>query len=120
MNNFCVNENNVEKRQLPGRSVKVLTEHLPAKNITFGTCELPPHSAMDPHGHVQEELLFILQGYGYVNVAGKKESITPGTLVLFPSGETHFTVNESDQIMKWTFIFSPQVVVGSYDSKKGS
>jgi quercetin dioxygenase-like cupin family protein len=120
MNNICVHEDKVEKKQLPGRSVKVLTDLLLAKNITFGICELPPNSAMDPHRHVQEELIFILQGYGFVNVAGKKESITPGTLVHFPSGEVHFTVNESNQVMKFTFCFSPQVVVGSYDSQHGS
>jgi uncharacterized cupin superfamily protein len=120
MNDICVHEADVESKQLPGRSVKVLTELLPAKNITFGLCEVPPHSAMNPHQHVQEELIWIMDGYGFVNVDGRQERVSPGTLVHFSSNATHFTVNESEHVMRFAFCFSPQIIVGSYDAKAGS
>jgi quercetin dioxygenase-like cupin family protein len=117
MANYTVSLDQVETTELPGRTVKVLSDALPVKNLTVGVCEVPPHSAMTPHSHVQEELIFFLQGHGYVNVGGTEEQVSPGTLVYFPSNLEHFTVNESNEVMKFTFSFSPKVVVGSYDRK---
>lgn len=116
MNSICVNIDEIDVKQLPRRSVRVLTDSLSVGSMTFGVCEVPPHTAMDPHQHVQEEIIWILDGYGKVNVDGRQEQIRPGTLIHFPSNSSHFTVNESDQLMRFTFCFSPPVVVGSYDS----
>lgn len=115
MAKYTINASEVELTALPGRSVRVLSKALPVKQMTLGICEVPPHSSMYPHGHSQEEVLYILRGQGYVNIDGTKEAIAPGTLVHFPSDAEHFTVNESDEVMQFIFCFSPQVEVGSYD-----
>ena len=107
----------IAPKQLPGRSVRVLSDELPVQNLTFGICEVPPNSEMLPHSHLQEEVIFILEGQGHVTVGGQKENVQPGTLVHFPSGVEHFTANEDDKVMRFAFCFSPPVVVGSYDKK---
>lgn len=109
-----INVDNVQVKQLPGRDVYVLTEHLDTKNLTVGICEVPPNTTMFPHSHEQEETIFILEGSGYVDINGVKEDIKPGTLILFPSNAQHCTTNETDQVMRFVFIFSPKVIVGSY------
>jgi quercetin dioxygenase-like cupin family protein len=109
-----INLKDVKVKALPGRDVYVLTEQLATKNLTVGICEVPPKSTMVPHKHVQEETIFILQGNGHVVVNGEKESVCPGTLIHFPSNLEHFTANETDETMRFVFIFSPTVIVGSY------
>lgn len=109
-----VNLKDVKVKELPGRNVYVLTEHLPVTNLTVGICEVPPRSTMLPHKHAQEETIYILRGEGYVVINGQKEAVAPGTLVHFPPNSEHCTTNETDELMQFMFSFSPPVVVGSY------
>ncbi len=109
-----INLKDIKVKALPGRNVYVLTENLDVRNLTNGICEVPPHSTMIPHRHSQEETIFVLKGQGYVVVDGEKETISEGTLVHFPSNAEHCTTNESDEVMRFIFSFSPTVVVGSY------
>ena len=106
---YTVNIENVEKKELPGRCVYVLTQKFPIKNLTVGICEVPPKSTMPPHQHVQEETIFIINGFGYVVVDGVKELVNPGMLIFFPSDKEHFTSNESNDVMQFLFSFSPHV-----------
>ena len=115
MTTNSINSDQVETKKLPGRDVKVLSDALQVKNLTFGLCEVPPQAAMNPHGHTQEEVIFILEGHGHVNIGGQQEQIRQGTLVHFPSGVEHVITNQSDGLMRFTFCFSPPVKVGSYD-----
>lgn len=108
----------VSPQQLPGRSVRVLSDALPIRNLTFGICEVPPRSEMQPHSHVQEEVIFILEGHGVVSIDGVVEKVEPGTLAHFASGAEHYTANEDEIVMRFAFCFSPPVVVGSYDRGK--
>jgi quercetin dioxygenase-like cupin family protein len=109
-----INLKDVKVKALPGRDVYVLTEHLATSNLTVGICEVPPKSTMIPHKHVQEETIYIMHGTGHVIINGDKEDVCPGTLVHFPSNSEHCTTNETDETMRFMFIFSPKVVVGSY------
>ena len=115
MSSNTVHSDAVKTKELPGRNVKVLSDALAVKNLTFGLCEVPPRAAMPPHSHVQEEVIFILEGHGNVNVGGQKEAVRAGSLIHFPSDVEHITTNEGDGVMRFTFCFSPPVVVGSYD-----
>ncbi len=110
-----INLDQITPKVLPGRSVKVLSELLAVKNMTVGICEVQPHSSMNPHGHSQEECIYIICGHGHVNIEGTIEPVHPGTLAHFPSNAEHYTANESDEVMRFLFCFSPIVVVGSYD-----
>jgi quercetin dioxygenase-like cupin family protein len=117
MEEKTIHVDRVGAKQLPGRVVRVLSEALPVKNLTFGVCDVPAKSEMLPHSHEQEEVIFILEGYGHVTIDGKEEKVQPGTFVHFASGVEHFTANESDRFMRFVFSFSPPVIVGSYDKR---
>ncbi len=72
---FTLNEENVSRLQLPGRTCRVLVgnEKLVAENLTFGVTEVDSKSKMIPHKHKQEEVIFILRGYGRVKINDNSE-----------------------------------------------
>jgi len=35
------------------------------------------------------------------------EKLEPNTVVIFPKGKSHMVINESDELMKFIFCFSP-------------
>ena len=111
-----LNENDVKRIELVGRSCKVLVGkgELKAENLTFGVTEVPAKTKMQPHRHVQEEVIFVLSGYGETNVDGSVERLEVGTVILLPSNSEHWIENKSDETMKFTFAFSPTVEIGSY------
>lgn len=117
---YTLHEKDVPKINLPGRTCQVIvgSNTLSAKNITFGIAEVPPYGKMSPHIHEkEEEVIYIVKGYGYVVVNKKKEAIEPGVVIYLPIRSEHFIHNESADTMKFTFAFSPPVKVGSYDEK---
>ena len=113
---FTLNEEDVSRLDLPGRTCKVLVgnEKLAAENLTFGVTEVDATSKMTPHKHEQEEVIFILRGHGRVTINDKPEEIKEGTVIYLPSNSEHAIENESSETMKFTFAFSPTIKVGSY------
>lgn len=114
-----IHEEEVKWLELPGRRCRVIvgSDYFKAENLTFGVTEIPPCSKMIPHKHSQEEVIYILQGKGEVVVDTKSEPLKPGTTIMLPANCEHFICNTSNQTMKFTFAFSPQVTIGSYDKK---
>lgn len=111
-----IRENEVKWLELSGRRCRVMVggNHLKADNFTFGITEVPPQSKMSPHQHVQEEVIYILRGWGGVQVDGRTERIEQGTAIYLPSNSEHYLENKSDEVMKFIFAFSPPVKIGSY------
>ena len=62
----------------------------------------------------QEEVIYILKGYGEVKVDDSVEKLKEGTVIYLPSNSDHYIENQSEETMKFAFAFSPQVSVGSY------
>lgn len=115
---YTPREEELERLSLPGRDVRVLigTDRLSSKNLTMGVCEVPPRGAIDSHSHEnEEEVMYVLQGHGRMMIDGNPEVIEAGTAVYLPVGSEHRTINDSDEVLKFVFCFSPKVVVGSYD-----
>ena len=115
-----LNIKDCKKLKLPGRDVTVLVgaEKMQSDRMTFGVAEVPAKGAMSPHTHAkEEEIMFILEGCGAIYIDGKEEAISPGTVIKCNSGEEHYIVNESEEVMKFTFCFNPPVKVGAYDKK---
>ena len=114
---YTINEQEVEWLDLPGRRCRVMVGgvSLEADYITFGVTEVPPRTKMSPHKHdKEEEIIFILNGFGEVTIDGEAEKLEPGTAIYLPVGSEHFIDNKSDDTMKFTFAFSPAVRIGSY------
>lgn len=117
---YTLTKDQVEKLSLPGRDAFVLSGpgKLDSKLMTFGITEVPPNSTMTPHMHEkEEEFFFILHGYGKANIGGVEEAIKEGTAMIAPPGKAHFLVNESSDVLRFTFCFAPPVKIGSYDKK---
>lgn len=118
---YTIKEKDVPKINLPGRTCQVMvgSNNLIAENITFGIAKVPPFEKMSPHMHEkEEEVIYIIKGYGYVVVNKKKEVVEPGSTIFLPKGSEHFIHNQSADTMKFIFAFSPPVKVGAYDQKQ--
>ena len=112
-----INERNVEQLELPGRSCRVIVggSHLKSDHMTFGVTEVPANSRMSPHTHKsEEEIIFIVQGEGEVVIDGETEPLEAGTAIVLPVGSEHYIENKSDKTMRFSFVFSPPVKIGSY------
>jgi len=111
----------IKKVQLPKRDIQVLVgtgSPLSSTRMTFGVTTVPAHTTMDPHTHkVEEEIIYIVTGQGYVEIDGTREKLKPGTVIELPVGSSHFIHNDSDEAMTFTFCFNPPVQIGAYDRK---
>ena len=113
-----VQEKKVEWLELPGRRCRVMVggSCLKANNLTFGVAEVPPKSKMSPHQHErEEEIIYILRGWGEVFIDGVAEKLEEGTVICLRVGSEHYIENKSEEAMKFVFVFSPPVKIGSYD-----
>jgi len=117
-----VNVKDIKKISLPKRDIKVLVgsgSPVDSLNMTFGITTILPNTSMDPHIHnKEEEIIYILTGYGYVEIDGKKEKIEEGTVIKLVAGSEHFICNNSNVDMNFTFCFHPSIKIGSYDKNK--
>ena len=107
---YSLNVSQVKALNLPGRKVKVLVgnEKISSKYMSVGITELPPHKEMIPHTHKEEEeIIVVIQGNGKVKVGDSVEKLEPNTAVVFPKGKSHMIINESNEVMKFIFCFSP-------------
>jgi mannose-6-phosphate isomerase-like protein (cupin superfamily) len=78
-------------------------------HMTFGTCEIEPHSSNAPHAHEdEEEVMFVYQGHGKTLIEDVWYDVGPESLVIIPPGVDHQFVNTGDEIFKFTYTFSPQ------------
>jgi putative monooxygenase len=81
-----------------------------ARNLAMGVNETPPGGAVPEHKHEnEEEVMFFLQGK--VKFITKNETIElkPGICVYNPPGEFHQIVNTGDEVLKFVWIYSPQL-----------
>jgi quercetin dioxygenase-like cupin family protein len=107
---YAVNLSESKLLNLPGRDVHVFvgTEKIYSQRMTFGMTEVPALSSMTPHTHEdKEEIIFVLEGYGEVEVGGCLEKLEPYTAVLFPIGMSHMVRNLGPSPMKFVFAFNP-------------
>jgi quercetin dioxygenase-like cupin family protein len=116
-----VNIKDIKKIVLPKRDVKVLIGNnspINSLNMTFGVATILPKTSMDPHIHnKEEEIIYILSGYGYVDIDGEKEKIEEGTVIKLPIGSKHYLCNNSNVEMNFTFCFNSPIIIGTYDKK---
>ena len=115
-----INLRDIDKINLPKRDIQVLVggkSPLQSEYMTFGIAAVGPNTLMDSHVHnKEEEIIFILSGYGYVEIDGEKEKIEKDTVITLPIGSRHCLSNESDEVMRFSFSFNPPVKIGSYDN----
>lgn len=71
------------------RSILDLT-NAPVQNQSLAEATLPPGAATDRHYHkLSEEIYFILEGTGEMEIDGEHHPAVPGEAILIPPGAWH-------------------------------
>jgi mannose-6-phosphate isomerase-like protein (cupin superfamily) len=97
-----------------GRHTRVLVGDkapLAAKGFCMGQVTIFPGGQVPAHDHVQEEVYYVLQGEGEIEIEGAAEPIRAGDAVYVPSGKTHNLRNPGKRDMTFIFVYSPAGVV---------
>lgn len=81
-----------------------------AKNLSVGVNETHPGGRVPEHKHdTEEEVMLFLSGKGKFITKEKEIDVGPGICVYSPPGETHEIINTGDEVLKFVWIFSPQL-----------
>ena len=118
---YTIHESEIEAKKLTGRDHKMIIgpdSALKAKTMCGGIADFPPESLAPAHVHLlEEELIYIVSGYGQIFFDGVPEPVRPGTCVSVPPGVEHQINNQSKEVLRIAYVFSPPVVQGSYEKK---
>ena len=107
---YSVGKTDSRFMDLPGRFVNVFigAGKVDSRRLTVGLTEVHPKTAMKSHAHDEmEEVIFVTEGHGVVDVGGSIEKLEPNTAVLFPAGVPHIVTNQGDEPLRFVFIFNP-------------
>lgn len=81
-----------------------------AQNLAIGVNETHVGGMVPEHKHdKEEEVMFFLQGKGQFITKSRTIELYPGICVYNPPGEYHKIVNTGDEILKFVWIYSPQL-----------
>ena len=92
MSEYTIHETDVEGVQLPGRFHKMIVqpENMACSTMCAGVAFFPGKSHAPEHVHEQgEEILYVLEGRGYMYFDGEKREIKPGMFMFAPKGVVH-------------------------------
>ncbi len=81
-----------------------------AKNLAMGVNETDPGGMVPEHKHdVEEEVMFFISGKGKFITKDTEIDVGPGICIYNPPGEMHKIVNTGDEVLKFVWIYSPQL-----------
>ena len=116
-----IHEDEVDYVSLPGRDHKMIVgpaKAIQPENMAFGIADFPPNAHAPTHDHAQsEEIIYIVSGHGEIYFDGAPEPVEPGTVAYLPAGVEHSINNQSDEVMRIVYVFSPPVAQGSYERR---
>ena len=67
---------------------------------------IPPGRAPD-HFHHYDEVIYVLEGEGYLDISGEQEPVRPGTCIHLPKTLVHSLANTGDAEMRVLGVFRP-------------
>lgn len=77
-------------------------------NFSMGTQTVAPGCFIREHSHDKnEEIIFILNGRGFVRLDGEKHALQPGSAVFLGHNRKHQFINPGPEPMTFLYIFSP-------------
>jgi mannose-6-phosphate isomerase-like protein (cupin superfamily) len=97
-------------RTLDGSMVTELVrpERGGSRNVSVAEAVIEPGQTTRAHKHVaSDEVYYVLSGKGSVQVGGNSASVTGGSCVLIPAGQTHRATCDGDQLLRMLCICSP-------------
>ena len=100
-----------ERRDPPRTSWILVSEKtVGSKNVAMGVNETDPGSMVPEHKHdTEEEVMFFLSGEGKFVTEDEEIPLGPGVCVYNPPGGKHKIVNTGDEVLKFVWIYAPQL-----------
>lgn len=100
-----------EKREPPRMSWILISEKTAgAQNLSMGVNETYPGGMVPDHVHEkEEEVMLFLAGRGMLITEEEQISLEPGVAVYNPPGVKHRIVNTGDEVLRFVWIYSPQL-----------
>lgn len=81
-----------------------------AKNLAMGVNETHVGGEVPLHKHEkEEEVMYVIQGKGQFITDEEIIELKPGICVYNPPGGNHKIVNTGDEVLKFVWIYSPQL-----------
>jgi mannose-6-phosphate isomerase-like protein (cupin superfamily) len=85
---------------------------LGSRNMSVTWIEVPPGIDQELHSHEESEQIYVVtQGSGSMTVAGDKQDISAGDLVLVPPATDHSIANDGDSDLCCASVQSPPITV---------
>ncbi len=89
------------------RSILDLT-NAPVKNQSLAEASLPCGGKTDRHYHkLAEEIYFILEGHGKMEIDGEEQAINPNDAVLIPPSAWHQIINTGEAPLRFLCCCAP-------------
>ena len=76
----------LQQRRLSG---KLYLEFLRVPSLSVGLYELPAGGADPQQPHTEDEVYYVIQGRGMIQVAGQDQPVLPGSAVFVGAGVPH-------------------------------
>lgn len=93
------------------RELKVLLSpkiHHTSNLLGMGMVTIQPGQSGNPHLHEKEqETWFVISGHGKLVIGEEEVALEPEIVVVAPTGIPHQIINDSREILKALFIFTP-------------
>ncbi len=78
------------------------------KNVSIATLLIEPGKSSTEHYHKRtEEIYYIIDGSGVVEISGKSYTVETGHAVLIPIGEKHRIENTGTNVLKFLSVDAP-------------
>jgi mannose-6-phosphate isomerase-like protein (cupin superfamily) len=93
-----------------GSEIRELLAHRNSciRNQTLAEARLPPSGRTTPHFHVKtEEIYYILEGQGLMQIGEKSCSVGPGDAIAIPPGQSHQITNTGSETLKFLCCCAP-------------
>ena len=78
-----------------------------AKYLTTSLVEIEPGGNQRIHGHVPEQIYFILEGKGLMTVGDEKTHVGPGDCIFIPSQTSHGLNNDGPALLRYFSAAAP-------------
>ncbi len=75
---------------------------------SLAEARLPAQTGTTPHYHpVTEEIYYILEGTGVMDIAGERREVSPGDAIAIPPGRTHQITNTGPSVLRFLCCCAP-------------
>lgn len=104
-----------------GRHTRVLVgadSPVQADNFTMGYVRMDPQGSVPKHEHYQEEVYYIVEGNGMMELGNEISDVHAGTAVYIPSNTPHELVNTGTKEMIMMFVYAPAGIVDHWDEER--